>query len=565
MRPLGAWRTLSALVLVTTVAACQAVTQTPVGSGNPSATSGSTSPATSPATTPVAARWDGAGSLALGRASTHAVRLADGRVLVVGNENICTPGGAWDDSIAAEVFDPANRTWTGTGSLDAPRDGFVAVALPDGQALVAGGMTSADPPGGVYGAFSSAKLYDPRTGAWSATGPLAAARYAPAAALLADGTVLVAGGTYFDSATTRVLASAEIYDPAAGSWSPTGDLGAARGGARAVTLADGRVLLAGGSGPNGGDQPFASTEIYDPSAGTWTAAGHLALARTDFSLVALSDGGALVAGGTVVGAGGAESPSASAERFDPRTLRWSATGSMVAEAANRAAVVLGDGRVLVAGGIGGRGPEHDGGPGDRPAIDGAELYDPATGAWSATALLPEPREGAAVVRLADGSVLLVGGDGGYVGEPRAPWCPDPIAAALRYVPEGSASLPATTPGPVAADLAMSDVPRAAASPAEATKAATAINAFGLDLYRRLLADGTLTSTEGAVVSPTSIASPSRWRAPARRARRAAGGCTGPLPARTSTLRLDRPFLFVLRDVETGAILFMGRVVDPSAT
>ena len=44
-----------------------------------------------------------------------------------------------------------------------------------------------------------------------------------------------------------------------------------------------------------------------------------------------------------------------------------------------------------------------------------------------------------------------------------------------------------------------------------------------------------------------------------------GGCVGsvPSPRKTITLRLDRPFLFVLRDMETGAVLFMGRVVDPS--
>jgi serpin B len=44
-----------------------------------------------------------------------------------------------------------------------------------------------------------------------------------------------------------------------------------------------------------------------------------------------------------------------------------------------------------------------------------------------------------------------------------------------------------------------------------------------------------------------------------------GGCTGPSPAKSITLRLDHPFIFVLRDIETGAVLFMGRVVDPTVT
>ena len=55
----------------------------------------------------------------------------------------------------------------------------------------------------MFGAYSSTKLYDPQTGTWSATSLLNVARYAPAAALLLDGTVLVAGGTYIDGTTQK--------------------------------------------------------------------------------------------------------------------------------------------------------------------------------------------------------------------------------------------------------------------------------------------------------------------------------------------------------------------------
>ncbi|HYN47402.1 MAG TPA: serpin family protein, partial [Candidatus Nanopelagicales bacterium] len=238
---------------------------------------------------------------------------------------------------------------------------------------------------------------------------------------------------------------------------------------------------------------LGSAEIFDPAAGTWASAGSLATTRQGFRLVALPDGGAVVVGG--ISDGETPAATASAERFDPRTLGWSSAGSMQSAAVNRTAVLLGDGRVLVAGGM--EGPDF--GPNSR-AIAAAELYDPATGSWTATTPLPEPRERASAVTLADGSVLLVGGDRGYVGEPFTPWCPEPIAASIRYVPANLATFPKPTPRPAAGDLAISDVPRASASPTEARKAAEAINAFGLDLLQRA-------GTPGAnvVLSPTSIA------------------------------------------------------------
>ena len=156
-----------------------------------------------------------------------------------------------------------------------------------------------------------------------------------------------------------------------------------------------------------------------------------------------------------------------------------------------------------AGSAGSSNPITDGEPGHR----GTELYDPATGAWTGTTPLPDRARAASVATLSDGSVLLVGGDTGYTLSSEGvavPWCPGPPTAAVRYVPANLAAFPEPTPRPAAVDVAVSDVPRASASPADAKKAAASINAFGLDLYRRMLADGTLGPTKSAVISPTSI-------------------------------------------------------------
>ncbi len=36
------------------------------------------------------------------------------------------------------------------------------------------------------------------------------------------------------------------------------------------------------------------------------------------------------------------------------------------------------------------------------------------------------------------------------------------------------------------------------------------------------------------------------------------------PSETVTLKVDRPFVFAVRDVQTGAVLFLGRILDASA-
>lgn len=143
-------------------------------------------------------------------------------------------------------------------------------------------------------------------------------------------------------------------------------MGDRRGPSFSITaLDDGRALVAGGA-----DAPTAET--YDPVAGTWTLTAPMAEARWGHSATRLRDGRVLVAGGS-------ESPTA--ELFDPLTDTWSATGPMHAARRSHTAILLGDGRVLVAGGRGREGgTPSTGGP--VSTLRSAEIYDATSGTWS---------------------------------------------------------------------------------------------------------------------------------------------------------------------------------------
>jgi len=157
--------------------------------------------------------------------------------------------------------------------------------LPNGKVLVAGGYTDA------IGSLSSAELYDPASGTWMTTGSLTAPRNFYTATLLPNGKVLVAGGY---NEISGALWSAEFYDPASGTWAATGSLATARGNHTATLLADSKVLVAGG-GDNG--SYLASAELYDPASGTWMTTGSLATVRSYHTATLLPNGKALVAGG----------------------------------------------------------------------------------------------------------------------------------------------------------------------------------------------------------------------------------------------------------------------------
>ena len=308
---------------------------------------------------------------------TQATLLPDGKVLVMaGGGTIIVP---------SEIYDPGSGTWTTGGLEPDARASHTATLLPNGKVLVAAGA-SAEPSHVLP--LSSARLYDPASGNWAATGNLGSARYYHTATLLPNGKVLVAGGLAYDfiSQSTFPLASAELYDPVLETWTATGNLGSARDRHTATLLPNGKVLVAGGDG--GGE----SAELYDPLLETWTATGSLSTARAAHTATLLPNGKVLVAGGLL----------ASAELYDPSTGQWTMTGSPSTERYLDTATLLPTGQVLVAGGIGLSG-------GNPVVLAGAELYDPTSGTWAATGNLVTGREGHSATLLPNGNVLIAAG------------------------------------------------------------------------------------------------------------------------------------------------------------
>jgi N-acetylneuraminic acid mutarotase len=313
------------------------------------------------------------------------------------NGDVLVAGGG---TKSADLYNPLSGTFTPTGSMSVPRTNATATLLQNGDALVAGGVDN------LGRQVESAELYNPASGTFTPTGSMHTARSGHTATLLPDGKVLVAGGgcnhhgfcnagAFLDN-----LTSAELYNPKTGTWSTTGSMHFEREYFTATLLQSGDVLVAGGFANCDDDFCFDNrqAELYDPTTGTWSKTGSMHNAREQFTATLLANGDVLAAGGlNEGGGGGAQSTYATAELYDPATGTWTMTGSMSEPRAGQAAVLLpGTGSVLAAGGTG-----------DATS----EVFEPALGEWVPTGPMSTPRTHLTATVLSNGNVLATGGTG----------------------------------------------------------------------------------------------------------------------------------------------------------
>ncbi|HLM48620.1 MAG TPA: Ig-like domain-containing protein [Myxococcaceae bacterium] len=269
---------------------------------------------------PATGTWAATGSLPMAQVGHSAHLLGSGQVLMVGGELTGT----------VELYDPATGTWSSRASMGTARRGHRTVLLNDGRVLAIGGADAS------YSGLTSVELYDPATNTWAPTGSLSVPRDGHGSVLLADGKVLVFGGIGMAEATS------ELYDPTTGTWSPGGALFYGRVRPLAERLADGRVLMFGGW--------RQEVEVYDPATNTWSFTSPTLQRRQHATSTLLPDGRVLAVGG-MSGTSGSED-SATTELYDPTTGTWSLGPSMGSWRGLHSASVLQDGRVLIAGGMG---------------------------------------------------------------------------------------------------------------------------------------------------------------------------------------------------------------------
>jgi hypothetical protein len=252
----------------------------------------------------------------------------------------------------AYEFDPATETFTPVASLPVGRGYHSSTLLEDGSVLLAGGVVPTapgDPPVPVETTPSAVRYV---AGTWQATGAMSLARCWHTAERLADGRVIVLGGTTRAGADPFPTGFTEIFDPATGTWSEGPELATPRFHHRSVALPDGTVVVVGGHDAD--YEPLASVEVLDPGASAWRSLGDLPTAVAHPAVWASPSGRVVLVLGGSTGLTETNNlvATTAVSALDTLSEAWSVWPDLPAARVFPVATTQPDGRLLVLGGLG---------------------------------------------------------------------------------------------------------------------------------------------------------------------------------------------------------------------
>jgi hypothetical protein len=321
-----------------------------------------------------------------------------------------------------ELFDPTTKTWALTTAFPTTPsvidlgEGMAAVALSDGTVVASGGLASGSS-GSSAQRITLRRL--PATAAWVVAADMSHARVFHS---LVDVTIggkevaLAIGGqtTQSPSAKAQYLSANEYFDPTptgtdyTGNWVTTGSLvSGPRSAASAIVLSTGKVLVAGGESYNDatfGNVYYSTTEIFDPTAKTFTKGPAMSDAREFAAAVALPSGNAVIAGGQGSSFDGELS---SIEVYDG-TAWTKLTATLSVNRSYLTGTLLDSGNVLFAGGS-----SFDASTSTEAPSASADLFIPGsapkTGTVTATGIMSTVREKHAAVAIPGKGALVTGG------------------------------------------------------------------------------------------------------------------------------------------------------------
>ena len=336
------------------------------------------------------------GKMKVVRQGHSATVLPNGKVLIVGGDTNFTNIYAGTATSTSEIYDPATGTFTLSGNTVSNHSYHTATLLPNGKVLIAGGesMYNYHSQGSQNDSTDKSEIFDPVTGTFSATGNMVYSLFAGhSSTLLNNGKVIIIGTRkqcvgywceYYEGV-------GQIYDPATGVFTYTGST-TNRSYHTATLLSNGNVLITGGYGNTdyGLSGCYNSTEIYDTSTATFTAAANMLVDRANHTATALPDGTVLITGGHNYFFGYDWVDVATSEYYNPTTGVFTSSGSMNTLRSGHSATLLVNGKVLIVGG------------------STAEIYDPVTRSFTLAGTMLASFSNHTATLLNTGKVLIVG-------------------------------------------------------------------------------------------------------------------------------------------------------------